>query len=585
MGKASKDIILQIVNGFIDNYTDDTREMICNDKILQQYEYKRCWSDMTHFLQQWFWIVDKNLKTVRLILNDTQNKYLKNRTRRDIILKARKQGISTLKCAEYFYETCFRENSRSTVLAHDLRTAGELLSKIHFAYDHLPVFLRPIVGESGRKNRTGLSFTSRPDGSPLNTTYNIGTAGNKELGRGWDIDNLHLSEYAFYDAPEAIIKGAMEAMRIGGNVSIESTANGFNDFHRIWEEAQSGYGQFKPHFFAWFDDPTDMVEHVSPKELEELTPLELETQKTYKLTDNQIVWYHQKARDLRESVRQEFPDTPESAFIASGSPVFDVDKLQLLKKKAEAVTPVAVEESGQLVIWRKFDPAENKRYIIGADTSQGVPGGDFSHAVVIDNETYEDVAALHGRWTPNVFAKKLGALGLRYGNALIAVERNNHGHSVLNTLTNVLYYGNLFYYRDYDASAGRPQVGFHVNVKSKPQIIDLLANIIIDGSTKINDPHFCAEAMTYVYTNAAGKTGAQVGTHDDRVMARAIAMRVAELNPYTVPVEKPEPSKQEMMVAQLKRRGMEGVYERFPRYYDADEFGEDILEPIGGLAE
>ncbi len=584
MVKATKEVIQKIVDGFYDNYDDDIRKLICSDKVLQQYEYKRSWDDMIHFLENWFYIVNKRGKTVRLILNDTQRKYLKNRSRRDIILKARKQGISTLKCAEYFYETCFRENSRSTVLAHDLRTAGELLGKIHFAYDHLPTFLRPIVGESGRKNRTGLTFTSRPDGSPLNTTYNIGTAGNKELGRGWDIDNLHLSEYAFYDAPEAIIKGAMEAMRIGGNVSIESTANGFNDFHRIWDEAQSGYGQFKPHFFAWFDDPTDMVEHVSPEELEQLTPLELETQKTYKLTDNQIVWYHYKARDLRENVRQEFPDTPESAFIASGSPVFDVDKLQLLKKKAEAVTPVLTEDSGQLVIWHKYDTSENKRYIIGADTSQGVPNGDFSHATVIDNETYEDVAALHGLWTPNVFAKKLAALALRYGNALIAVERNNHGHSVLNTLINTLHYGNLFYYRDYDTPVGRPTVGFHVNVKSKPQIIDLLANIIIDGSTKFNDPHFCSEAMTYVYTDAKGHTSAQVGTHDDRVMAMAIAMRVAELHPYTTPVEKPEPTKWEMMIEQLKKRGMEGSRDRLPYYYDADEFG-DVLEPIGGLAE
>jgi hypothetical protein len=38
-------------------------------------------------------------------------------------------------------------------------------------------------------------------------------------------------------------------------VYIESTANGYNEFYRIWNEAVQGRGEFEPFFAAWFESP------------------------------------------------------------------------------------------------------------------------------------------------------------------------------------------------------------------------------------------------------------------------------------------------------------------------------------------
>jgi hypothetical protein len=38
-------------------------------------------------------------------------------------------------------------------------------------------------------------------------------------------------------------------------VYIESTANGYNEFYRIWNEAVQGRGDFEPFFAAWFESP------------------------------------------------------------------------------------------------------------------------------------------------------------------------------------------------------------------------------------------------------------------------------------------------------------------------------------------
>ena len=90
-----------------------------------------------------------------------------------------------------------------------------------FAYTNLFARLRELV------------FVRTADGKPLNSKYVVGTAGCWNFGRGKDIDNLHLSEYGYYPKSVYIKNGAMQALREGGRIAIESTANGFNDFQRV----------------------------------------------------------------------------------------------------------------------------------------------------------------------------------------------------------------------------------------------------------------------------------------------------------------------------------------------------------------
>ena len=493
---------------------------------LSNTESRRCRDDFRRFAEKYLMIVNKERKLQTLTLNPVQAKYHAARTDFDIILKARKVGITTYKCAEYFHNTIFVPNTITTIIAHNLDTTVEIFDKVKLFYEKLPVEIRPKIS---RSNRRELAFTQAADGTELNSKYSVGTAGNVEFARGKDIDNLHLSEYAFYRDPERIRMGAMQALRTGGRVSIESTANGFNDFRAEWEKAKSGESTFKPHFFPWYEYPTCALPRAH---IERLTDFEVEIKEKYGLTNDQIMWYRLKKQSLGKMIQQEYPFNDAEAFLGSKMCVFDMAALKRLMMVLHKVEPVRVEDNERLRIWNEVAPGRS--YIAGADCSEGTAGGDYSCCVIIDVETCEQVAELHGKWPAHVFAEKCNRLCRQYNDARLAVERNNHGHSVLNVLRNQLNYPNLYEYRDYDSKGTlKTKRGWDTNVKSKPIMIDELASGIADEVIPVKSPELVKECMTYVYDDR-GSTNAQPGCHDDRVMALAIALQARKAPAYEI---------------------------------------------------
>ena len=498
--------------------TDDEGRMAKDE---DREEWERCRGDFLYFAEKYLWIVNRQRQPQTLGLNPVQRLYHGQRTRFDIVLKARKVGISTYKGAEFFHETIFVPNTNSTVIAHDLDTTIDLFERVKLFFERLPDFLRPKVK---RNNRRELVFTETPFGETLNSRYVVGTAGNYEFGRGKDIDNLHLSEYAFFPKPERIKMGAMQALREGGKICIESTANGFNDFRDEWERAKQGESRFKAHFFPWHSDETYRIGLLEGEDLE-LSLEEQALRQAYSLSLEQVKWMRQRKRELRGKFPQEFPANDAEAFLSSGRPVFDTEILKRLLTKLEANKPIEIRESGDLKIWKK--PAFGREYVAGVDCAEGLPDGDYDCCVVLDKETWEEMAELHGRWPAHVFAKKCADLCKEYDEAILAVERNNHGHSVLNTLRNQLGYPYLYHHQGYDHRGTRAILGWDTNSKSKPVMIDGLDEAVRERLIIIHDPEFVRECLTYVYDDKGG-TGAQAGCRDDRVIARAIALQVAK---------------------------------------------------------
>ncbi len=489
----------------------------------ERKEWERCRNDFLYFAEKWLWIVNRERKLQTLALNPVQRLYHTQKTPFDIVLKARKVGISTYKGAEFFHDTIFVPNTNTTVIAHDLDTTVELFERVKLFFERLPDFLKP---KAKRNNMREMVFTETPFGEELNSRYVLGTAGNYEFGRGKDIDNLHLSEYAFFPKPEKIKMGAMQALREGGKICIESTANGFNDFRDEWERAKRRESRFKAHFFPWHADETYRIP-VLEREILVLSEEEkaLREARHGALSLEQIKWMRERRRELRGKFPQEFPANDTEAFLSSGRPVFDTEKLNRLLVQVEGNRPIETRDSGQLRIWKK--PIVGREYVAAADCAEGLPDGDYDCCVVLDKETWEEVAELHGRWPPHVFAKKCAELCKQYNEAILAVERNNHGHSVLNTLRNQLSYPYLHHYRRYDQTGARTVLGWDTNSRSKPVMIDGLDEAIREGLMLIHDEEFVKECLTYVFDEKGG-TGAQAGCRDDRIVARAIAIQVAK---------------------------------------------------------
>lgn len=248
-------------------------------------------------------------------------------------------------------------------------------------------------------------------------------------------------------------------------------------------------------------------------------------------------------------------NTWQEAFIASGKNVFNPLALQEMEKDATPledvdyykITPLEdrpYEEfeleqipfepneapddftyKAPLKIWEK--PKPYKEYVIGADVAEGLKGGDFSVATVVDISTMAVVARWRGHCDPDKFGEILGALGTYYNYALIGVEVNNHGLTTVQKLRDT-FYTNL-YKRDrgYDEEWETPTVnlGWKTDMRTKRLMIDDLIKLVRERVIKDKDIVFINEAFSYV-RDERGRMNAEEGSHDDVVMSTAIAYQL-----------------------------------------------------------
>jgi hypothetical protein len=120
----------------------------------------------------------------------------------------------------------------------------------------------------------------------------------------------------------------------------------------------------------------------------------------------------------------------------------------------------------------------------------------------------------------------LSEIGSRYNNALIAPERNNHGHAVLSSLIYEIGYENVYQHRDYDAKGNaQEKPGFPTNLKTKPIMLGTLARLLEAIPEAFRDHEFFNECYRFVQHDN-GTIGAQTACHDDRVIAKAIALEI-----------------------------------------------------------
>lgn len=198
---------------------------------------------------------------------------------------------------------------------------------------------------------------------------------------------------------------------------------------------------------------------------------------------------------------------------------------------------IILDEDGELEIFAHPEP--DKDYDIGADVAEGLPEGDASAAYVLEHETAEDVAVLHGQIDNDEFAKKLDFLGRMYNDALLGVEINNMGHSVVNVLLNYTFYPNLYHHDQYNSESGKNETkpGWPTNNVTRPILVDVLIEGIREGVWKINDANLIEEMKTFV-RNKKGKPqalnkGTPDGAKDDRIFGYGIAHQMRLRRPPT----------------------------------------------------
>jgi hypothetical protein len=533
---------------------------------------------------EFYYIVDKEPKKAPLKLNNIQRKIEETineleaagKPVRIIILKPRQTGVSTYVQAKFFNKTTTKRNRTALVVAHTDIATNSIFNKTKFIYDNM----KPVIVGAGpddidfrplRKasNARELIFDkpsqSNAKKKGLNSRFKIATAGGTGIGRGDTHNYVHLSEFAWYEHDiKEIFIGIMQSVPKSPDtcVIIESTANGFNEFYNIWKKACENKNDFIPLFFAWHD----FEEYKMPCTPEERTDImnnlneyEKFLVDTYKVTAEQLKWYRWSLENDcagdHDLMKQENPSFQAEAFLHTGRPVFDNDKVQarkeaLMKEYEKNPPEIGVievvnnqykfvpDKNGTLIIYEH--PKHGYPYTIGGDIAEGLRDGDWSVSVVCDNTDGHIVAKQRLHIHPDLFADEQIRLGRYYNEALISDEINNHGHTTITALKNSNY---RFMYKrevfDRISRTKQQKYGFDTKEMSRKRIIDRLRQIVRDEIYKIPDLDILDEMLTFIY-NDQGKEEAEEGCHDDCVLATAIMYeaQVSGQQRMTVPQKK-----------------------------------------------
>lgn len=468
---------------------------------------------------------------------------------RTINLKARQIGISTATEAFIYLMSFVIPNTRGVIIANEIPNSQHLLSMTETYWLTDP--LAPLY-------HTKYASKNELHWVETNSSIKVTTAGNKDAGRSRTIQFLHASEVGFWLEAEKVMTGLAQAVPSLPRtfIALESTANGVgNYFEKTWNAAMAGDNEYVPLFFPWWTHYEYRGSYVGIPTYD-MAPLDAEEQQLlllfrlgltvgrqhYQIPDSDwydaLAWRRWAIRNLCQSdlnkFHQEYPATPEEAFISTGTNVFPIDHLRACFKP-EAGRPGRLHRDGNRVtfqpdiagplrIFRQPSPdTDYGIYIIGADSTHGIH--DRAVAQVLNRRTFEQVAVWKGLLDPSHFAEELAKLGTYFHNALLAPENEGPGFATIGGLI-ALEYPNLYQSQMPENLPGRftGKFGFSSSYKTKAHAISVTIKMLVDHELTIHDRATFEEMRNYV-TLPGGEFGpASSDGYDDHVTSFCIAV-------------------------------------------------------------
>lgn len=215
-----------------------------------------------------------------------------------------------------------------------------------------------------------------------------------------------------------------------------------------------------------------------------------------------------------------------------------------MRLKRGALSAIVTEELTHGPLQVSHKPEAKHEYIVGVDPSGGV-GRDSSVAVVFDRADLRCCAIYSANDTdPDMFgAEVVLLLGMYYNEALLVVESNNHGGTVLSQLKG--RYSNLFVRRDWDKHSGgiMPEYGFRTDTKTRPRVLDALARALREEQW--TPPEQVVREMMTMVIKEDMKVEALHGYFDDAAMAAGVGLCIHYEQPQ---IQYPSKSQYEIKV-------------------------------------
>lgn len=252
-----------------------------------------------------------------------EKQYKKTGEVRALICKARQMGCSTYVAGRFYQRVSHRKGVNAFVLSHALDITKRLFKMTRLFYDESDGEFQPSTIAASTNE---LSFGG------LKSTYYVGTAGTKGVGRGGTLQYFHGSEVALWVNADDHFGGIMQSvpsgtLSEGTEVILESTGQGpHGKFYELCMAAREGDGEYQIIFTPWFwQDEYRKTPPIGWGIRESKYEGLIQDQKEqFGLDKEQMRWLELKRAELGSDwlFRQEYPCTLDEAFQQSGEESF-----------------------------------------------------------------------------------------------------------------------------------------------------------------------------------------------------------------------------------------------------------------------
>jgi hypothetical protein len=475
-------------------------EQITREYVLS--EYIKCRKDPLYFISTYGYITHP--VKGKIIFNpyefqkDLLDMFINNRF--SCILKGRQMGISTIVVGYIAWLMLFYQHKDIVFLSIKADVTKDMISRVETLLMNLPTWLKPSRSQGSSWNK--MSIKLKETGSKIRATSTT-----KSVGRSFAASLLILDEAAFIPGIDIIWTSVYPILSTGGDAIVLSTPNGaLGWFCDTYTKGEQGLNEFK----------------------------------TMRLPYNLHPDYNEKwaTETQKNMTRRQFRQEHCCIFIGSGNNIVDLEKVELIHKP-RIKQPIEMKYNSMFWIWEK--PIRGIEYIVSSDTARG-DGADFSTFSVLKKDPNSKkvikVASFKGQASSLFFATYLNDVGLEYNNALIVVENNQYGWSVLLELESNLNYPNIYYsmkghdfnnfvnpnnpiYRRAMLNKEEKMViGFTTSVKSRPLILDKYAISIEQDEFEFYSERQYKELQGWVWKD--GRYDHEQNGHDDIIFADAI---------------------------------------------------------------
>jgi len=462
-------------------------------KEMVKEEYKLCLTDASYFIRKYCLIPHPTRGKIPFELYEFQHELLHTwlEYSRNIILKNRQMGISTLAAAYALWLMLFHKDKFVIVIATKQDVAKNIISKVKIMHANLPSWLKIKCIED---NKLGQAYIN---GSWIKAI----TTSAEDSGRSEGVSLLIIDEAAFIKGMDEMWGALQPTLSTGGDIVVLSTPNGMgNWFHKTYQYAEEGKNGFHATRLHWTMHP-----------------------------ERDQSWRDAQELELGPRLAAQECD---GSFVTSGNSVVDGELLQWYK---ETTVMEPIEKTGfDRNVWIWEYPNPGKSYLVSSDVSRG-DGNDYSTFEILDIETLNQVAEYQGKIPTTEFGNLLVNYATMYNDALLVIENSSIGWAVIQTVIDRdyknLYYTNedIKYIEQHDIKnrhKTKKVAGFTTSTATRPLMISKMEeyyrnrNIIVRSSRLINEQ--------FVFVWDGNKPVAAPGYNDDLVISQAIGLWIRD---------------------------------------------------------